>query len=288
MKGLKSFGRLMLATICATVLWSCGNNDAANDKISQLTAQNDSLRNANNELGQFITFVSESMDSMMTQESVLLNHTGENPKGIKEQIKDNLRVYESLLERQRQRLTMMQDSLKNANGANISRFKKIIEGLEKQIEEKDQMIAQLKQDLESKNIDISNLKSTVTSLNSTVADLEETNMAQVEALEISTNMLNTAYIKVGTKKELENAGLLVGGGFLKKKKLDVSSIDTSKLQAVDIRNFHEITINGKKPKILTQMPESSYRLENTGNQTKLIVVDPTQFWSISNVLIIQY
>lgn len=258
-------------------------------EIERLKARNDSLESVNAQLGEFILFVSESMDSVLVQESLILNNNIEGThKGIKEQIKDNLDIYESLLNRQRERLAQMEDSLRNSSGENVARFKKIVEGLNQQIAEKDRMIASLRLELDNKKADISNLRTQVSALNRDVADLEEVTMAQEEALEASTNMLNTAYVKIGTRKELEASGLLSGGGFLKKKKLDLSAIDTDKFEAVDIRNFREIAIKGKKPKLLTQMPSNSYRIEKTGDGSKLIVVDPALFWSVSNVLIIQY
>ena len=56
---------------------------------------------------------------------------------------------------------------------------------------------------------------------------------------------------------------------------------------VDIRTFTEVTINSGNPKILTQMPASSYRIEKGKGSSILYILDPTAFWSVSNYLIIQ-
>ena len=85
------------------------------------------------------------------------------------------------------------------------------------------------------------------------------------------------------------AFLLAGSGIFGKKKLDVSNLNPEQFTKIDIREFQELKIAGKKPKILTQMPESSYRFDtNPDGTATLVVTDPTKFWSISNFLVIQY
>lgn len=102
-------------------------------------------------------------------------------------------------------------------------------------------------------------------------------------------MLNEGYVKAGTKKELQAAGLLLSSGLFGKKKLDVSNLNPEQFTKIDIREFQELKIAGKKPKILTQMPESSYRFDShSDGTTTLVITDPLKFWGISNFLVIEY
>ena len=100
------------------------------------------------------------------------------------------------------------------------------------------------------------------------------------------DLLNEGYIKIGTKKQLTELGI-VSGGFLKKTKVNYDAIKKGAFMRVDIRQFTEMTIESGDPKILTQMPKTSYKIIKNGKTSTLYVIDPTAFWSISNFLIIQ-
>ena len=95
-------------------------------------------------------------------------------------------------------------------------------------------------------------------------------------------------MKIGTKKQLKDAGLLKTG-FLKKKKVEYSNVDKTKFMKVDIRKFRSIQLKSNNPKILTPMPNtSSFHFDdNTDGNVTLIIDNPTKFWSVSNYLIIQ-
>ncbi len=109
---------------------------------------------------------------------------------------------------------------------------------------------------------------------------------QEEVLVQQDALLNEGYVKIGSKAELKAAGLLTGG-FLKKNKVDMSSIDKSLFQKVDIRHVTEIPIPSKKPKLLSPAPADSYHFETDGGSSTLVITNPTRFWSVSNFLIIQ-
>ena len=101
-------------------------------------------------------------------------------------------------------------------------------------------------------------------------------------------IINEGYVRIGTKKELQSAGL-IKGGFLKKTKVNYDNVDKSVFNPVDIRMFNSVELKSDNPKILTAHPASgAYRLEKTDNGTTMLYIDnPTVFWSLSNFLIIQ-
>ena len=149
--------------------------------------------------------------------------------------------------------------------------------------EKDKAIAELTQELEKRNFDINNLKSNVAKLSTRVTDLEEDAKVKDEALQVQTNLLNEAYVFIGTKKELKGADLLKRG------KLNMSDVDMSQFTKIDIRKTKQFTIPSKKPEILTQAPASSYTLEKIDKKTSVLTItDPAAFWSVSKFLVIRY
>lgn len=137
-------------------------------------------------------------------------------------------------------------------------------------------------------MNIAQLQSRVSNLTEDVSNLNQINQEQEQALTAQSDMMNEGYIKIGTKKELQSIGLLSKGGLFSKKKLNISNLDPNVFEKIDIREFHTLTINGKSPKILTQIPETSYQItKNSDGTSTLTISDPTLFWSVSNFLIIQ-
>ena len=278
----------LFASLLLGLVSSCGNSS---QDISRLEAQRDSLAMANQQLSAFIGDMSTGMDSILLQQDILLRVDDSEglTKSPKDQLEDKLDIFENLLERQKARINHLQDSIGKINDANSAKMSKILKAMQMQIAEKDQMIASLRARLEEKDIGIANLRSSVSSLSNDVQNLTEQNKAQEEVLIAQSDMMNEAYVRVGTKKELEKLGLLAGGGFLKKKKIDPSGFDAGKFDKVDIRELRNISIPGKKPKVLTQMPAGSYRIDKDGDKSStLVILDPTAFWSVSNFLVIQY
>ena len=135
---------------------------------------------------------------------------------------------------------------------------------------------------------IAELQNQKDSLEKDVTDLQEKEKIHKQALEMQSDMLNECYVKVGTKKELQNAGLLISKGLFSKKKVNSSNLNKDLFMKVDIRNFLELPIPAKKIKIITpEPPASSYIIEKASSGVVLRIQDPTAFWNVSNYLIIQ-
>ena len=140
--------------------------------------------------------------------------------------------------------------------------------------------------LEQSKLSVEQLTSRIGALTQQTSEQATRIAQQEEVMQAQDQIMNEGYIKMGTKKELKEAGLL-SGGFLKKSKVDYSNINLNMFQKIDIREVTSITIPSKSPKILTNVPFSSYNLRHEGQNTILVISDPTAFWSVSNFLIIQ-
>ena len=266
---------------------ACGNQDSE----SKFRAERDSVMNINQRqrqeleaLTSTMNIISASLDSIAQQER-LIYFSQEGTPLSKRQVLENLHFFEGLLERQRKQINVLQDSLRQAGTPMIEKLNKVIAFLDRQLAEKDKTIQKLTQDLSQKNRSISRLQSHVNALQGDISNLEQKNQAQLKALDIQNEMLNECYVRIGTRKELQQANLLTGG--ILRKKINYSNLNKEQFTKVDIRQFKEITINSQRPKILTAMPKGSYRLESVGGGTILHIIDPAEFWSVSNYLIIQ-
>jgi chromosome segregation ATPase len=284
---MKKLVFLSVVAVIAMVMASCGN------KAEQLQQQVDSLQTAlqqqtgdYNRLNEFLAVVSEGLDSISAQENGLLARNPESPMPSRAEMKKGLSQLKNTLQEQRERIAAMEKELAAGRG-NIKNLKSIINALKEQIEAKDAQISDLLAQLEQSNISIEQLTTRVGNLTQQTVQQEVKIAEQEEVMAVQDKMLNEGFIKIASKKELKDAGLLAGGGLFSKKKVDMSKVDQKLFQKVDIRNVTEIPIPSKKPVILSPNPAGSYRLEQGDNSSTLIITDPGKFWSVSNFLIIQ-
>lgn len=247
------------------------------------------------ELNSIISTVSAGLDSIAIQEGIL--YSGKTRDGValnRNQIIANINSMAEILKRQREKIQSLQDSLamrsanSNKSSQSIEKLQNVITFLNKQLAEKDNEIQSLRRDVNSKNKDINQLRTSLSDMRNRAEKAENRTQVVTQALAKQDEIINECYIKIGTKKQLVASGLLKGG-FLQKKKVNYEDVDKSKFNAVDIRKFREVTLKSNNPKILTPQPSnSSFHFEENGDGTcTLVITNPTQFWSVSNFLIIQ-
>lgn len=286
-----SFTVFFLTALC--LMTACGGKgtDEGNPEADSLRMELSDRMAEMSEMDLFLDAVNASMDSVIDMDGKVLRTLGESSVSRKQQILNNIEAYKQILQRQRERLALLEEKLK-ANGdvnAKNEKLMKTIGSLKKQLEEKDKAIVELTQELTKRNYDIKTLKGHVEKLNTQVAELQEETKQQEEALVTQSNMMNEAFVCIGSKKELKEAGLLSGGTLFKKSKLDLSQVNASAFQKIDIRHSKTFKIPGKKVSILTQMPAGSYTITDNGDGTStLTITDATRFWSVSNYLVVRY
>lgn len=273
----------------SVLLLSCNNNgevEKLNKKIDSLERVDANRQKELMEVTDFITVISDGLDSIASQEDMLFTNKGK--EGIlvdREQLKSNLEMFENMLSRQKQRINQLNDSLK-AKGVKIDKLNNLVSFLNKQLDEKNRELKTLKEELGKGKVAITQLHNKVSSLSEHNSELTEKVEKQMTAIIAQDEMLNEGYVKIGTKKELKEGGYITGG-FLKKSKVNHNNLSPNNCVRVDIRHFREISIPSKSPKILSQMPSSSYKLVKGDGGTTLQILDANSFWSVSNFLIIQ-
>ena len=282
------WGLMMAFFLAACQSGKEGSTNTLQAQIDSLEALNASQASQLKDMSDFMSIVSDGLDSIAVQEEQLLGNSKgvESKKMTKEELKADLDAFAALLERQRNRIAELEDSLQNKGGS-YGNLRNIITFLNEQLDEKNHTIAVLQANLNGKNVDIQRLSRQIKTLTASNEDLSNTVKQQGEALTIQSNIINECYVKIGTKKELQRTGILTGGGLLSKKKLDETNFNNDVFQRVDIRSFTEVSLPSKNVQILTQMPSGSYQIINSGSNSILKVTDPTAFWSVSNYLVIQ-
>lgn len=287
-----SFSTVMLMLVSFGVI-SC--KEGKNPEIDRLQQKVDSLSQENvrkdddiNDMKSFVSVLADGLDSIAVHEEFLF-YTNKGREGTvidREQLKKNLEMFGNMLSDQKQRIAHLTEALKE-RGDSVSKLAILVNLLNKQLDEKDKYIKSLRAELEKKNVNIAQLQKRVLTLKESNTNLTDRVERQVDALKTQTEIINEGYVKVASKKELTKLGLL-STGFLQKTKVNHNAIQKDMFMRVDIRTFTEITIESSNPKILTQMPSSSYKIEKKGkNQSTLYILDANAFWSVSNFLIIQ-
>lgn len=277
----------LILAIFALFIVSCNNGE-----MEKLVAERDSLQTAYSnsekdlkELNSLVSDIASSLDSISLTEKAL--YTDKDKDGVlldKKQILENLETFGEILARQKRRIAQLEDSLQTVDS---SKWNIIISSIRMSLEEKEQEVLSLKEELATKNKDIRNLRNKLATTESEVNSVKEQNTMLQNAIAAQDEVINECYVRIGTKKELQEAGLLKGG-FLAKKKVNYEKLDKSTFAPVDIRKFRIIELNSKDPKILTPVPAANtYHFETENNKKVLYIDNPTEFWSVSNYLIIQ-
>ena len=282
--------RLIISALSTILLLSCsGSKDYEKlllslrlDSISRVNEQN--VRDLA-EVNSIVNIISDELDSIAIMEDMIhFNPLGtEGRKPTKSEMRERLKAFSQMLERQKIRISLLEDSLSALNGYAVS-----ITLLNSQLEEKDNTINSLMAELNVRNANIAKLQNDIQELSSENEELVLKTETQQKALEAQDAFINEGYVRIGSKKELQNAGLITGGGFLSKTRVNNSNMDVSLFQKVDIRQVTQLNIPSKSFKILTSIPESSYSIEKVGKEKSVLkILNPTQFWSVSRYLIIQ-
>ena len=272
---------LVLSSI-SFVLYSCGNS---NKEILRLVEERDSLRQAQkvqegklDNYSKTIETLNATLDSIAYQENMLFISNGEIPV-TKEDVRHNLMRFEALLKKQTEKIKLLEKQLAESNDSNTHSLS-LIAHLKEQLNEKNLRIAQLMGELEKKNMSIACLqelvesqKTTINTQSATISELNQRTQRQSEALARQDAILNNGYVLIGSKDDLKRKGILKKGRIVAD-----ASLDRNKFAKIDIRKWREINFTAKRPRILTNMPSSSYEITTTGNRNfTLTVKNPSDF-----------
>ena len=260
------------------------------DKIDSLTTILDMRESQVNNANAFIDLMNTSMDSViMADGSFMVGAGKEGTLDSREKMQANLDIYNEMLQRQRARISELEQQIKDNDDAASKKMNAMIAQMKQQLDVRDAQIRQLNAELADNRLTIAQLQQKVQNLTRDVANLTETNKIQQVQLNDAKAKLSTGYYIVASKKELKRLNILDGGSLLKKAKLDLSDVDLNTLTKVDIYKTRSIQIPDKSAKILTQAPTGSYTLQKNSDGTcTLLIDDPVKFWSLTDVLVVQY
>ena len=275
----------LVACVAAFCLTGC--NNGKNDSAAQNTAQADSLNgiiaqkdSEINDLMGTLNEIEEGFQQISEAEHrVSLAKDGEGVNK-KQKLKEDIQFIADRMKQNRELIAKLQKQLANGTlkGAQLQ---KTIEGLQKQLEEKDAQLQSLREELDKKDIHIAALDETVNNLNTKTSRLTAESNQKTETINAQDKQIHTAWYVFGTKKELKEQSIIQDG------KVMTGNFNKNYFTKVDIRNLSEIKLYSKSAKLLTTHPSSSYSLVRDANKQYTLRITNSQiFWSTSKYLVV--
>lgn len=277
-------------------LSSCGNN-SGNAAEEAWQHERDSLTRVNGQqqavLDQMTAAMAEiafCLDTIAVHEKVIIVGIDEEGNRLSRKgIRNRLEILAQVISEQKEKLGVLEEKFSNST-LQIGKLHSIIEFLENSLSQKDAEVERLKAEVNSRNFSVAALEEKVSLMSDTISEERATNTVQKQQIAKQDALLNEVYYVIGNDDQLVSNGILKKEGkILKKKKVDFSNINKSSLTKGDIRTLKAISIRGKSPKILSDVPKGAYSLDkNSDDSYTLRITDPNSFWSANNrILIIQ-
>lgn len=285
---------ILMATLTTFSFFSCGEksgnqgNNGDQSKIDSLENANTLGKMDNDYLRQSIAMLAEGLDSITAGENEVLN--AENPelggnRLTRQEMKEKLANVRDVLARHKDRISELERQLaaaKEGGNKEAKNLQSIITALRSQLDQKDKELEKLRADLDDSRKSIKEMTGKMEQMNNKMAEMENVQAEQSRTIEAQAEKMNYVYVKIGTKDELKNLGIVTGGNLLQKSKVDYSNINLARFDRKDKRKFTTIPLP-KKYKIMTPQPASSYEVVN--GQLRILNVE--QFWNASNFLVIK-
>lgn len=281
-------------SLSAALIAGCKNNDKADDAELKIISQRDSLIEISAKKDSAInTFVSSfieienNLESIKQKENVLAQHSKKNAelsKDIKDEVNENIKIINDLMEKNRQKITSLNSKLKEANFT-IGQLSGLVDVLLTNINYKNKDLIVLSNALMATG------KATI-KLNTAMIDLSGLNGLERDTINDDKAKLNTAYYIIGEVGELKEKKIVdEKGGFFSPNQYEKVNPDFNKdnFTKIDIKQTTQIKIGGKGAKLISTHPSDSYKLEKdvkNNSNSNLTITNPQKFWSESKFLVI--
>jgi hypothetical protein len=280
---MKTF--LKACTVAALFFTACQSDPTQSEQYKQLeqdktqVAEQSAAKDSTiNEMFGAFNRVSENL-RMIREKQGLIGKAGtgvEGGKNMEQNVIDDLRAIDSLLDVNRKIIARMKKS-SAADNAKLTELHKAIEEMEQSLKDKDTEIGSLKEQLASTN--------------ASLASMIQMYQDKEQQANMQLNELNTAYYCVGSRKELldnhviTKEGGVVGIGSVRK--LNSADLNTDYFKQIDITKTTVIPVNAKKVRVITTHPAGSYELVGKDPVENLTIKDTAAFWSVSKYLVIE-
>ncbi len=285
---------LLFLLLIIPAMWQCTSGPSA----KELRLKNDSLMVEAAQKDSQMNFLVETMGNIETNLKLIKekekliavqSQSGDKNLATGEAINQDIHMIYELMLQNKEYIQNLEKKLNKSTADNIE-IRKLIGGLNEQLQAKSLEIVQLQEDLQKKNILIDELNYEVMGLSFAIDSVKTINKTTREQLEATKTEANTAFYALGTRKELKNKNIIVRQGFLffGSDKVLKEDFESEYFTKIDTRTTTELPLYASKAKVLTSHPADSFEL-TTGENKDLIleITNVAKFWSISKYLVVE-
>lgn len=282
-----------ISILVAAALAGC-TNQKEKEELAQAKALNESTKEelvqAVQERDQLLDLINEiasTTDEIKNVENIVSINASQGETQANNSVASDIAVIKATLQERRKKIEDLEETLRKSKTSN-SKLLGTIETLKQQLADQAAQIETLTASLTDAQQRIATLDVQVDSLNTHIASVtEQRDSVQAVASE-QIELANQCFYAIGTNKELKEHDIIEGGGFLRKSKIMQGDFDKSFFVTADRRTLTVIPIHAKKAKVITSyQPKDSYQIVEANGQAELRILDPAQFWGVSNYLVIQ-
>ncbi len=231
--------------------------------------------------------ISAGMQSIREAEHLLaLETSGDVPsaksKKQVEALKSDIRAVSEAINGYKEQVAL----LEKKNKRQSAEFKKLIAGLNEELEQRSLKINEIVAQLAEKDKQLAAKIREIADLNQNVAQLNKESASQKSTIAEQDQTIHEANYLVGTRKALKEAKVISRQGLFCPPIVSSQAQDAD-FKSIDVRQTKAIALESKKAKVLSVHPSDSYTLE-PGEDGMLVlkIQDENAFWKQTKYLVV--
>ena len=221
-------------------------------------------------------------ERLLTMETINENKANSKSKQQLNQLKKDVQAIPEAIASYKEQIS----KLEGKNKSQSAEFKRLIAGLNAELDQRTQKLNEITKQLAEKNQQLAVKTEEVANLTENVEALDKANKSQQMTINEQDMAIHQGHYLIGNRKELKEAEVISRQGIFCPPIVS-SQAQKADFTDLDIREMKVIPLNSKKAKLLSVHPADSYTLETgeDGNMT-LKINDENNFWKQTKYLVV--
>ena len=221
-------------------------------------------------------------ERLLTMETINENKANSKSKQQLNQLKKDVQAITEAIASYKEQIS----KLEGKNKSQSAEFKRLIAGLNAELDQRTQKLNEITKQLAEKNQQLAVKTEEVANLTENVEALDKANKSQQMTINEQDMAIHQGHYLIGNRKELKEAEVISRQGIFCPPIVS-SQAQKADFTDLDIREMKVIPLNSKKAKLLSVHPADSYTLETgeDGNMT-LKINDENNFWKQTKYLVV--
>ncbi len=284
--------RWLFIVCCSVWLFGCDNGkEQLRQQVAQLQGEQTSLQQSLADRDKYldevlrgINDVYADLEKARVKEGKLVERAGSadmparlTDAATRQTLLNNIGEIGTALKANRKRIAELETKMKGYRGE-LASLNKMVDNLKQTLQEREQSIAML--------------DSTVRGLQTSVAEQTKTITEKDGIIDQQQKTMNTAYLIIGTRKELRDKGIITdeGGflwGLLGSTTVMANGVNRSLFTPIDKTKDQSVSVQGKIDEVLPHRNEDAFATaQPVENSSVLTITRPDEFWQDDYLVIV--